>query len=168
MLVKDVDHRIPKRKRDENSEEKHNESAVRKQNRNDHCDKDQDEILLKSPDADLKRLKIIKTFEKHQRRDEKHHRNPDQSENRKKIINHTPGQRIDHKQKEIMPLETRKKIASFRFLAKIQLSVDLQKTNIQWENDCFDHNHHLQKQHSIISLHQRGIFVQESFAVSIN
>ena len=167
MLVKDVDHRIPKWKRDENSKEKHNESTVRKQNGNDHCNENQDEILLKSPYAYLERLKIIKPLKEHQCRNKKHHRNPDQSKNRKKIIDHTPSQRIDHKQKEIVTLETRKKITRFRFLSKIQFSVDFQKTNIQRENYCFYDDHHLQKQNRIIGLHECCIFGQKSLTIRI-
>lgn len=108
MFIQHIDHRIPKRERDEDPKEKHNESTIREQEGNDHGDKDQNKILLKSLNTDLKRLEIIKTFEEHQRRNKQHHRNPYQSENKKIIIDHAPSQRIDHKQKEIMTLETRK------------------------------------------------------------
>lgn len=167
MFIKHIDHRIPKRKRDENPKEKHDESTIRKQNRNDHSNEDQNKILLKSLNTDLKRLKIIKPFEEHQGRNKQHHRNPNESENGKEIVDHAPRQRIDHKQKEVMSLETSKKITRFRLLSQVKLSVDLQKTNVQRENDRLDHNHHLQKQDCVIGLHQRSVLCQKSLTVSI-
>ena len=63
MFVKNVDHCIPKRKCDEYPKEKHNKTAVGKQNRNNHSNEKQNEIPLKCLHTDLERLKIIKTLE---------------------------------------------------------------------------------------------------------
>ena len=124
MFVKNVDHRIPKRKCDEYPKEKHNETAVSKKNRNNHSNEKQNEIPLKCLHTDFERLKIIKTLEENQRWNKQSHRNPQQSEDGKEIIDQTPRKRISHKNEKITPLESRKKVARFRFLAKVQLSVD--------------------------------------------
>ena len=145
MFVKDINHRIPKRKSDENPKEKHNKTAVWKQNRNHHRNEKQNEISLKSLHAYFKRLEIIKAFEENQSRHKQSHRNPQKRKNRKKIIDQTPRQRIRHKNEKVTPLKSRKKVAHFWFFAKIQFAIDFQKTNIQRENYRFDDDHHLEK-----------------------
>lgn len=124
MLVKHIDHRIPKRKRQKYSEEKHNKSAVRKQNRNNRRNKHQNKMILKRLNTDFERLEIIKTFEENQCRNKQSHRDPKENKEGNEITDHAPCQRVDHKQKEIMPAKTRKKITRFRFFTKIQFSVN--------------------------------------------
>lgn len=168
MFVKNVDHCIPKRKCDEYPKEKHNKTAVGKQNRNYHSNEKQNEIPLKCLNTDFERLKVIKTLEENQRRNKQSHRNPQQSEDGKEIIDQTPRKRICHKNEKITPLKSRKKVARFWFFAKVQLSVYFQKADIQRKNHRFDDNHHLQKQNRIVGLHQLAIFIKKRFSIRVN
>ena len=90
MFVENVNHRIPKRKSDENSKEKHNKTTVREQDRHNSRNEHQNKMILKSLNAYFEWLKIIKPFEENQRRDKQRHRNPKQNENRQKITDDTP------------------------------------------------------------------------------
>ena len=51
MFVENVNHRIPKRKSDENSKEKHNKTTVREQDRDNSRDEHQNKMILKSLNA---------------------------------------------------------------------------------------------------------------------
>ena len=97
MLVKHINYSIPKRKRDEDSEKKHQYSTVRNDNRCQSCHDKQQDVIAKNLYADAESLKKVVVFEENQRRCHQQHWNPDDKKNQQIIINDIPEQCIDHK-----------------------------------------------------------------------